>query len=79
MEDLIRQFRAYSDDGESILVLEYRKIKDIFTSPNTAENAMYSMPRFVTPEGEKVIDVNGAYQVRGRDKLFYETEDKKIK
>ncbi|GGI93238.1 hypothetical protein [Legionella impletisoli] len=72
MKELVRKFEAESEDGQSILILEYRGIKDILTPPDEEKKPMYGLPTFTTATGQEVIKADGGYQILGLDTIFYE-------
>ncbi|ASQ46546.1 hypothetical protein [Legionella clemsonensis] len=74
MKELIRKFEARSEGGESIFILEYRGIKDLLTAPDKDKKPMYGLPTYTTATGQKVVKVDGGYQILGLDTLFYERE-----
>ncbi|KTD06976.1 hypothetical protein [Legionella jamestowniensis] len=74
MKELVRKFEAKSDEGKSVLILEYRGIKDILIPPDKEEMPMYGLPTYTTANGQEVIKVNGGYQILGLDTLFYEND-----
>ena len=43
MEELVRQFEATAPDGEPVIILEYRPLKDILTTPD-ADTSSMSLP-----------------------------------
>ncbi|MGT3156574.1 hypothetical protein ACVSNX_14335 [Legionella pneumophila] len=68
MDEFIRKFEVFSNDGDSLHISEYRKI--IKVPP--PENIRYGLPRFVTNNGTAVNYLDGGYQVLGKEKLYYE-------
>ncbi|WP_133130591.1 hypothetical protein [Legionella yabuuchiae] len=72
MKELVRTFEAQSDDGESILILEYRGIKDILTAPDKEKKPMYGLPTYTTTTGQEVVPADGGFQILGLDTIFYE-------
>ena len=72
MEDFIREFRVYNDEGDYIFLEEYKKVIDTSTIIDTEKQKKYGLSRFVTEAGKAVKFINGGYQVLGEKKIFYE-------
>ena len=74
MEELVRQFEATAPDGEPVIILEYRPLKDILTTPDADTSSMYGRPRYTTANGYPVTKKSDGYQIKGQDKIYYESE-----
>ncbi|MDW9176994.1 hypothetical protein SE924_10090 [Legionella pneumophila] len=72
MEEKIREFVAQSNEGNSIGLVEYRKLIDITTAADKTKQYRHGLPRFTTKDGKTINCIDGGYQILGDDELFYE-------